>query len=141
MNFDVWITTELAPRTGPGFVYVLFWMGADNREVPFYVGQTQSAWGRFNDYYWADFRAATDFKVGEAVRYLWERNYRVIARYTPSANPSQDENDTTAKLSEEKNILLNRRLGYSYRQGTTEAQQRARVRRFIDDLLADKISN
>ena len=66
MNFDGFTTIDFAPRSGPGFLYVLCWV-AEEGEVPFYVGETQSAWGRLNDYYWADFQASTDFKVGEAV--------------------------------------------------------------------------
>ncbi len=66
---------DFPPKSGPGFVYVLFWVD-DSKEIPFYVGQTQAVFGRLNDYYWADFYAPTDFNVGEAVKRFSDHRIR-----------------------------------------------------------------
>jgi hypothetical protein len=66
---------EFSPAVGPGFVYVLLWVSGDDEEIPFYVGETQSIWGCLNDYYWAQFQAPTDFRVGEAINTSGLRNF------------------------------------------------------------------
>ena len=137
MEFAGFTTMVFDPRSGRGFVYVLFWVGADNKEIPFYVGETQSALGRLNDYYWAAFKASTDFNVGEAVKRLTAAGCRVIAKYIPSTNRKQDETQKIAECRSQGYTLLNgqKKLGYDYNK-TTEAEQRLKVQTFVDDLLA-----
>jgi len=135
MNFDGFTTIDFAPRSGPGFVYVLCWV-AEEGEVPFYVGETQSAWGRLNDYYWADFQASTDFKVGEAVKHLYAGNRRVIAKYKASTDRLRDQNAIIAALRAEGRTLLNDCRGYNYRTAD-ENNERVRIREFIDALLSN----
>jgi hypothetical protein len=137
MEFAGFTTMDFDPRSGPGFVYVLFWVGADNKETPFYVGETQSALGRLNDYYWAGFKASTDFNIGEAVKHLWARNCRVVAKYRPSTNQKQDEKGLIAGLRAEGYTLLNRQLGYDYKK-MTEEKQRLKVQAFVDNLIASR---
>jgi hypothetical protein len=134
MDFKDFTAMDFPPKSGPGFVYILFWVDGD-KEVPFYVGQTQSVFGRLNDYYWADFYASTDFNVGEAVKRFSEKGYRVVTKYKPSANQRQDEATLIDTLKAEGYKLLNRQLGYNYEK-TTDGEQKPKVQQFVDDLLA-----
>jgi hypothetical protein len=145
MNFEDFTTIDFTLRSGPGFVYILCWV-AEEREIPFYVGETQSLWGRLNDYYWADFQASTDFKVGEAVKHLYARNRRVIAKYKPSTDRRQEQNAIIAALHAEGRKLLNDCRGYKYKTADAK-KERAKIQEFVDALLRDnetthpKISN
>jgi hypothetical protein len=134
MNFDGFSVVDFPPANGPGFVYVLCWV-AMGEEIPFYVGQTQSIWGRLNDYYWADFQASTDFRVGEAVRYLTTQNLRVVARYKLSADRRKEERAIIDGLDAEGRRLLNNCPSFDYRTAT-EAVEKIKVRQFIDGLIA-----
>jgi hypothetical protein len=136
MEFDGFTTVDVQPKSGPGFVYVLCWVTPQGDEVPFYVGQTISAWQRLNDYYWADFGASTDFKVGEAMKHLHAKGYPIVAKYRASVNLRQDEKTCIARLGEEKRRLLNDKdsPGYNY-QTTKEADERKRIQEFVDELL------
>ena len=81
MNFEGFTVVDfppIKPNTAK-FVYVLCWVG-ESEDVPFYVGQTTRIWGRLDDYYWAMLSAPTDFRVGEAVRYLSAKGYRVVVK-------------------------------------------------------------
>lgn len=134
MNFDGLTTIHFAPKSGPGFVYVLCWVTADDKEIPFYVGQTKSSWQRLNDYYWADCQTSTDFKVGEAVKYLNERGYHVVAKYKPSMSPREEEKTIIDMLKAEGSNLLNDCAGYKY-QTAKEADERVRIQRYVNALL------
>ena len=136
MNLDGFSVVDFPPRNDSGFVYVLCWV-AMGEEVPFYVGQTQSIWGRLNDYYWADFQASTDFRVGEAVKYLSTQNLLVVARYRLSADRQREETATIISLHAEGRRLLNDCQGFDYRTAT-KAEETTKVRRFIDGLIASR---
>ena len=137
MDFDGFESMELSPSNGRGFVYVLCWTDGE-RNVPFYVGQTQAILGRMNDYHWADFQASTDFRVGEAVKYLREKGLHVIARYRLSAasKPEREKEERCLidALKAEGVVLLNCFPGYDYRKSILE-EQRGRIQRFIDEIL------
>ena len=134
MNFDGFSAINFRPKNGPGFVYVLCWVsGAE--EIPFYVGQTQSIWGRLNDYYWADFQASTDFRVGEAVKYLTSRNLPVVVRYRASADRQKEERDVILGLHAEGTRLLNDCGSYNYRTAG-EGEEKIKIEKFVDGLIA-----
>jgi hypothetical protein len=133
MKFDGFSVLDFPPADGNGFVYVLCWL-TGGEEIPFYVGQTQSIWGRLNDYYWADFQASTDFRVGEAVRYLNGQDLRVVAKYKVSADRHKEERAIIDLLHAEKRRLLNDCPSYDYRTGT-KATEKSRVQKFIDALI------
>src|SRR6266850_4906203 len=79
------------PGRPAGFVYVIFWM-SEALHVPFYVGQTQRLSERMKDYCTAHFMASTDFRVGEAIRYLRDiKNYGIMLKYRPSDERARDE--------------------------------------------------
>jgi hypothetical protein len=136
MNFEGFSTVEFPPinREVPGFVYVWCWING-SEEVPFYVGQTKRVWGRLDDYYWAMFSASTDFRVGEAVRYLSTKGYRIVVKYRSSADPLKEEAEIIKSLQEcDRRTLLNEPCGFDYRTAD-EAEERRRVQQFLGTLL------
>src|SRR5437879_1381490 len=99
MDFNDFVTVNFAPGSDVGFVYVCFYVDGTN-ETPFYVGETQSIWGRANDYFWADFKATTDFRVGEAAKYLAAKGYQICIKYKASLELKAK----SERLKEEKRI-------------------------------------
>ena len=138
MNFDDFNSMDLAPANGFGFVYVLCWVNGHN-EIPFYVGETQAIWGRMNDYHWAEFDASTDFRVGEAVKYLNTKKLRIVAKYRVSADRRagrrKEEAAIIRRLKDEGRVLLNDCPGYNYRTSTPD-KERIKVQTCIDKILA-----
>ena len=133
VNFQEFSVMDFLPRSEPGFVYVLSWV-SDSEEAPFYVGQTQSIWGRLNDYYWAQFQASTDFRVGEAIKHLHARNLRIVVRYRASANPREEERAIIDEFQEGGRRLLNGLRGFDYRTANQD-DERVRVQRWVDSLV------
>jgi hypothetical protein len=139
MNFEGFSVADFPPAKGSlpgppdGFVYVFLWAGGDV-ENPFYVGQTERISGRMDDYRLANFTACTDFRVGEAVKYLKStKNYRVIVRYRRSADPRKEEYEIIRDLLLEGVWLLNCFPSYNYLK-CKEADERNVVQRFCDTL-------
>ena len=120
-------------REVPGFVYIFYWLRG-TEEGPFYVGQTSRIWGRLDDYYWAMFSAPTDFRVGEAVRYLATKGYRVVVKYRPSADPRGEESEIIRGLHSIPRKLLNDIREFDL-QKPDESAERLRVQQFLDSLL------
>lgn len=133
MDFADFSTVPLISRDADGFVYVLCFIKG-GEEVPFYVGQTQSIWGRLNDYFWADFQACTDFRVGETIKHLNALGVAVIARYKRSADRLREERAIIERLRAEEKPLLNHCGSYDYRSASPE-QERARGQQFVDEFL------
>lgn len=128
VDFPLTSGTILSPE---GFVYVFCWVG-NGLEIPFYVGQTYRFSGRMNDYRLANFKACTDFCVGEAVKYLTAtKNCRVVVRNRPSADPPQEEKAIIRRLLTSGVWLLNCLPRYDYRIDS-EAEEREMVQRFCD---------
>ena len=128
-----------------GVVYVFF-VATETEEIPFYVGETDRFQGRMDDYVRAQFAAPTDFKVGEAVRYLRDaKNYRVIVKYKVTANRSTEEARIIQGLHSEGKRLLNDLPDYEYRTGSKEERaekiSRAQeiVQRFCDSLTGKQL--
>jgi hypothetical protein len=142
MKFEGFITTDFnpkdfTPKNVPGFVYILCGI-VDGEEVPFYVGETHSVRNRLNDYYWADFQASTDFKVGEAVKYLCDvKKLRVIAKIKASVKRIGDQNEIIATLHQEGKKLLNDCEGYNYKTANQEAE-RSKIQQFVDLLFGGR---
>ena len=118
MSFDYngFSEHEVAPRLDDhvGEVYVLVFKNG-TVEVPFYVGQTRRFLGRMDDYFWADFQAATDFKVGMAIKYFYSQpNGRVVARHKLVHNPHAEEKVILAEFKSSQTPLLNG-VAYDYR--------------------------
>jgi hypothetical protein len=116
-----------------GVVYVFFWVAGGVR-TPFYVGQTGRFLPRMEDYCAADFAASTDFKVGEAAKYLKNTmNYDVVVGYRLSADPCKDESEIICELRIKRVRLLNDLPGYDYRTADINDQKKE-VQKFCDDL-------
>jgi len=136
MTFDDFESMEVVHRSEQGFVYVLCWK-QDDKEVPFYVGQTQAIWGRMNDYHWGQFQASTDFRIGQAIRYLSERNLRVVSRYKQVDGTRPDwrrrEAQMIKELETEGWLLLNSMASYRYLE-SNEDLERSRVEGFMEQV-------
>ena len=121
---------------GEGHVYVICWK-AEGRDVPFYVGQTERLKGRMCDYQSAQFAACTDFRVGEAIRYLkHEHGFRIVVLYKKSEDPRHDEYTLIRDLQLAGLRLLNSLPSYDYRRADKE-EERQTVQRFCEILLAN----
>ena len=140
MNFDGFSVVEFSTAVPPanpdasGFVYVVSCVKGELEEIPFYVGQTTQIWGRLNDYYWAMFDASTDFRVGEAIRYLSAKGYRVLVKYKSSADRRKEESEIIRDLRSLRRTLLNDLRGYNY-QKANQSDERLRIQKFLDTLL------
>lgn len=121
----------LAPAGG--FVYVLSWV-REGVEIPFYVGQTDRFPGRMNDYRLANFKACTDFCVGEAVKYLQSKNYPVVVRHKASPDPPKDEKGIIRNLLVSGVRLLNCLPRYDYRTDSEDEERKA-VHQFCEMLV------
>jgi hypothetical protein len=142
MTFEDFNLLDFPPAQGTfhgssgGFVYVFCWV-ADGLEIPFYVGQTNRFSGRMRDYDLANFKACTDFCVGEAAKYLKSvKNYRVTVRHKPSPDPPLEEKAIIRSLLVSGIWLLNCLPRYDYRTDS-EARERELVRRFCDMFTAN----
>jgi hypothetical protein len=139
MNFEGFTALDFPPINLdiPKFVYVLCWVG-ESEEVPFYVGQTSRIWGRLDDYYWATLSAPTDFRVGEAVRYLHTKGYLVVVKYKSIADSRRAESDIIEELHRLRGAttLLNDLSGFDWKKAD-ELEERRRIHAFIDILLTD----
>lgn len=134
MNLEEFDVVDFQPRSGPGFVYILYWVSGE-KHVPFYAGQTQAIWGRLNDYYWADFQAPTDFRVGEAVKYLHAKGLRIMVKYKVSDDRWKEERSTIREFRAQGVHLLNDLPSYDYRT-SKEDVERSRIQGDIDKLIS-----
>lgn len=135
VNFKDFSTLEFRPANPEvtAFVYVFFWMDG-SKEMPFYVGQTSRFYGRLDDYNRPAFYATADFQVGEAVRYLYSKDFRVVVKYRPSEDPRGDERRLITQFQKSFIPLLNDLRAHDY-ETADEAQERAKVHLWVDDLL------
>lgn len=135
MNLEEFNVVDFQPRSGPGFVYILYWVSGE-KHIPFYVGQTQAIWGRLNDYYWAEFQAPTDFRVGEAVKHLHAKGLRITAKYKTSVDPRKEERSIIREFRAQGVHLLNDLASYDY-QTSKEDVERSRIQGEIDKLISN----
>jgi len=138
MKFEGFQTVDFSPLNPsvPGFVYVVLWV-CNGEERPFYVGQTKRIWGRLDDYYWAQFPACTDFRVGEVVKCLSSQGYRIIVKYKSCAEPLKEERALINQLAVEKWQLLNKFPAYDYHTAN-EDEERVALKRFVDKLIGSR---
>jgi len=118
-------------------VYILYFEPEDSDDkIPFYVGESSRGIGRFGDYVSAQFTASTDFKVGEAIRYLRSLGLVVGIKYKESHCRKIEEKEFIAALRKETQ-LLNDLKGYDYKLAN-EDDERAKVHKFIMELVQEK---
>ena len=114
-------------------VYVIGYVRGEGTEfVPFYVGESSRHVGRIGDYVSGQFTGGTDFRVGEAVKYLRERGLRVFIKFRESCDRKDEQNRIIENL---RSIfpLLNGK-GYNYKKAD-EKGERLKIRQFIDRIL------
>jgi hypothetical protein len=116
-------------------VYFLSFTKPKCEPVPFYVGQSSRHVGRFGDYVSGNFTASTDFKVGEAVKYLRQLGLPVTIRFKESVNTRIDEAELIAAFKAQGLKLLNELEGYNYRCAIREEECR-RIQSFVESLVA-----
>ncbi len=132
IDFDAFEEMEFPKHRD--IVYVFHYVGVESGELlPFYVGESSRHVGRFGDYMSANFSASTDFKVGEAVKYLRQRGLRVVVKFKESLDRKGEEKRILQHLRGTFR-LLNDLKGYRY--GSADANgERLKIQRFIDQIL------
>jgi hypothetical protein len=81
---------DTLPKQPGSHVYV-FVVEMGNLFFPLYVGQTNRLFGRFGDYQYASFQAPTDFRVGEACKFLRSQGATVHLFFRDFTLPLHDE--------------------------------------------------
>ena len=128
-NFQKYSFTEVIP-TPIGEVYVICFV-KDGREIPFYIGQTGRFEERMGDYQYAQFGAATDFKVGEAIKYLRSKGFDIIVRHRLSSDRLNEEKQLIQEATRVGITLLNACPGYNYKTAIQD-DARKKVQDFCD---------
>jgi hypothetical protein len=151
MNFDGFRVVDfslsdfsgLLSLCGVGVVYVFFWISEeDGTPVPFYVGETNVLPARLGDYCRAAFAASTDFKVGEAAKYLSAvKHRRIVLKYKRSADEKaqrcEEEDAIASQMRTEGVRLLNDFRGYKYATASIDGE-RAAIHQFCDSLVESR---
>ena len=113
-------------------VYILY-AEKDGCCKPFYVGESGRGLARLADYVSMQFSAATDFKVGQTIKYLEEDDWNVSVEIIECKDKEQRKALEKSKLEEiGKASLLNSEASYNYRNQQKEDYQevlRSYVRR------------
>ncbi len=118
-------------------VYILYFKEKNaNEAIPFYIGESSRGIGRFCDYISAQFGAPTDFKVGEAVRYLRELGFTVGIKYKESSDRKKEEKAFIDRLKK-NHRLINELKGFNYKSAMKQ-DERARIRDFVETLVLEK---
>jgi len=96
-----------------GEVYVIFYI-RDGKEMPMYVGQSARFHERMGDYQGRAFNACTDFRVGQAIKFLIEDlKYEIVVRHKQVDDRFKKEKDLIEELGKQY-PLLNRLPAYDY---------------------------
>jgi hypothetical protein len=125
------------PPSNGGYIYAVFWAVPNCPEVPLYVGQTQELQNRMWDYCKAHFKACTDFRVGEAVKYLRGKGCRVTVRYNACDHPRSEERRIIRELQVSGPRLINGLVAYDYAT-CSEEEERRFIQRFCDLILRQR---
>ncbi|MGC2422775.1 MAG: hypothetical protein WA666_00250 [Nitrospirota bacterium] len=134
MTIDFDAFEEIAFPERCDIVYVFHYICGEGI-LPFYVGESSRHFGRFGDYISANFSAATDFKVGEAVKYLREKGLGVVVKFKASQNRKEEEKRIIKHLRGTFR-LLNDLKGYHYKS-SDEDSERLKIQQFIEQILKD----
>lgn len=130
-----WDGCEQSIASSPGTTVYALIVGKGSQRFPLYVGQTGRLLGRVGDYQTAQFAAPTDFRVGEAIKYLpAEKGCIVDFLYKPSASHLKDEKLLIRELLLSGYVLLNFLGAFDYKWANA-ADQRKVVHRFCDMAL------
>jgi hypothetical protein len=120
-------------------VYVLSFRPPSSADrVAFYVGQSRRGTRRLAEYGSAQFAAATDFKVGTAVRALRQAGCEVFVSYKRVEDRVAEENRLIKRFSQSP--LLNHEPSYNYRSAS-KASERARIEAWVQKALASSTTS
>lgn len=134
MSIDFSTFEELEFPKDNNVLYVLCIRDTTSELCPFYVGESSKhVYGRIGDYVSAKFSASTDFKVGEAVRYLQSKGHRVVVKYRTSDDRKGDESQLIQELRTSQQ-LLNDLKGYNYRVANVH-DERLKIHSFMNQVL------
>lgn len=112
----------------PDIVYIIY-LVKDENEIPIYVGESSRNIGRFGDYVSAKFSASTDFKVGEAVKYIQTLGYNVRIKYKETLDRKNKEREILNNLRERYH-LLNDLSGFDY-SIANQLDERSKIHEFV----------
>lgn len=130
-SFADFITLEFPKNISA--VYIIYLI-RNGKEMPFYVGETGRLLGRVSDYISANFKAATDFKVGEAIKYFQERGCTVVIKYRPSEDRKNEQSGLIKYFQNSGMRLLNELVGYNYKIADKNEEEK-RIKKFCDGIL------
>jgi len=132
-KFETFTVPDFPPNESS--VYVILCVKG-NEEIPIYIGEASKLRRRIGGYISASFQLFTDFKVGEAIRYLQEEEYKVVIKYksTKEEFRKEEEKSIIDNLHGEGYRLLNDLGSYNYRTASKE-EERLRIRSFSNDIL------
>ena len=103
--------------------------------VPFHVGQTGRLLRRIEDYQCREFGACTDFRIGEAIKYLSEtRQCGIELRFKQSQKRQKGERDLIRELLLADCPLLNHLSAYDYKVANREEEIQI-IARFCEMIL------
>jgi len=136
MDFNFSDFAEMEFPRHKEIVYILYFSDESGPKVPFYVGESSRGIGRFGDYISAKFSAPTDFKVGEAVRYLRGQGFKVLIKYKEYEDRKGEERKIISILRG-KSRLLNELTGFNYKASNEEAE-RERLHSFLNIVVQEK---
>ena len=116
-------------------VYAIYFQVHD-KDTYFYVGESSRHIGRLGDYLSAQFSAPTDFKVGEAIKYLLSIGYEVGVKYKESQSRKVDEKSVLDELRKNSK-MLNDLPGYDYKTAD-EMKEKLKIHDFIRSLFREE---
>ena len=118
-------------------VYIIY-IVKDSEEIPIYAGESCRHMGRLGDYISANFSTPTDFKVGEAIKYIRTFGYNVRIKYKETLDRKNKEREISSYLRE-RYSLLNDLPGYDYLTAI-ESDERLKVQEFVREKILAKDS-
>lgn len=137
MNIELSEFMDIVFPQHKNIVYIIYFIDKDsNEEILFYVGESSRGIGRFGDYLTAQFTASTDFKVGEAIRYIKEQGFEVGIKYKESSNRKKEE-QIYLKRFRRKYRLLNDLEGYNYKKANKQ-DERKKVHEYVNIMIQEK---
>jgi hypothetical protein len=114
-------------------VYVIGIRETTKGFFPFYVGESGRHIGRMGDYITANFRATTDFHVGEAIKFFHSKELSVEIRYKVSLERKDREKELIGIL-DDRGVPL-QKLGSYHPKDTNEEDERKKVHEFCTRFL------
>lgn len=116
-------------------VYVLRFRQPGRTEmIPFYVGESGRGTRRIGDYVNAQFAAATDFKVGVAIKAFQAAGCEVFVSHQASTNKRKDEAALITRYRDQGHKLLNDEKSYNYRSAERSVEH-ARIEQVVTNIL------